>query len=184
VADTLRILHLEDDPVDGALVEETLLGDGLACETIRVASRQQFVAALDGSYDLILSDYSLPGFDGSTAQQLARERRPDLPFVFVSGTIGEEVAIERLKEGATDYVLKQRLARLPSAVRRALEEAGVELTRAPSCSFRDPWGNHVQVVDYREIQFAKTERVLRGMGLSLEKTDAALAELREKGLAD
>jgi catechol 2,3-dioxygenase-like lactoylglutathione lyase family enzyme len=69
-------------------------------------------------------------------------------------------------------------------VRQALKDAGVEVTRPPACSFRDPWGNHVQVVDYREIQFTKTERVLRGMGLSLEKTDRALGELREKGLAD
>jgi lactoylglutathione lyase len=71
-----------------------------------------------------------------------------------------------------------------AAVRRALENAGVEVTPAPNCSFRDPWGNHVQVVDYREIQFTKTESVMRGMGLSLEKTDRALEELREKGLAD
>jgi lactoylglutathione lyase len=71
-----------------------------------------------------------------------------------------------------------------AAVRASLEAAGVELTRAPNCSFRDPWGNRVQVVDYREIQFTKTERVLRGMGLELEKTKRALAELREKGLAD
>src|SRR5690242_8117064 len=70
-----------------------------------------------------------------------------------------------------------------AATRRALEDAGVELTRAPNCSFRDPWGNHVQVVDYREIQFTKTERILDGMGLSLEKTERALAELRDKGLA-
>jgi catechol 2,3-dioxygenase-like lactoylglutathione lyase family enzyme len=71
-----------------------------------------------------------------------------------------------------------------AAVRATLEAAGVDVTRAPNCSFRDPWGNHVQVVDYREIQFAKTERVLRGMSLELEKTERALAELREKGLAD
>ena len=69
-----------------------------------------------------------------------------------------------------------------AAVRRALEDAGVELTRAPNCSFRDPWGNHVQVVDYREIQFTKTVDILEAMGLSLEKTDAALRELRDKGL--
>jgi lactoylglutathione lyase len=69
------------------------------------------------------------------------------------------------------------------AVRAALEAAGVALTRAPDCSFRDPWGNHVQVVDYREIQFTKAPEILRGMGLDLEKTDAAMAELREKGLA-
>ena len=69
-------------------------------------------------------------------------------------------------------------------VRTALESAGVSVTRAPNCTFRDPWGNHVQVVDYREIQFTKTDEILRAMGLSLEKTDSALAELREKGLAD
>jgi catechol 2,3-dioxygenase-like lactoylglutathione lyase family enzyme len=71
-----------------------------------------------------------------------------------------------------------------AAVRATLEAAGVDVTRAPNCSFRDPWGNHVQVVDYREIQFAKTERVLRGMSLELGKTERALAELRAKGLAD
>jgi catechol 2,3-dioxygenase-like lactoylglutathione lyase family enzyme len=70
-----------------------------------------------------------------------------------------------------------------AAVRRSLEEAGVDVTRPPNCSFRDPWGNHVQVVDYAEIQFTKTPRILEGMRLSLEKTDRALAELRDKGLA-
>jgi lactoylglutathione lyase len=69
------------------------------------------------------------------------------------------------------------------AVRRALEEAGVTLTRAPNLSFRDPWGNHVQVVDYREIQFAKAPEIARAMGIGgLEKTERARAELREKGL--
>ena len=67
-------------------------------------------------------------------------------------------------------------------VRAALEAAGVAVTRAPNCSFHDPWGNHVQVVDYRDVQFTKTPEVLRGMGLELEKTERAQAELREKGL--
>ncbi len=69
------------------------------------------------------------------------------------------------------------------AVRAALEAAGVAVTRAPNCSFRDPWGNHVQVVDYREVQFTKAPEVLRAMGLELEKTERALAELRAKGVA-
>ncbi len=70
-----------------------------------------------------------------------------------------------------------------AAVRRALEEAGVELTPAPNCSFRDPWGNHVQVVDYRAVQFTKAESVARAMGIDgLEKTEHARAELRDKGL--
>jgi catechol 2,3-dioxygenase-like lactoylglutathione lyase family enzyme len=69
------------------------------------------------------------------------------------------------------------------AVRAALEDAGVAVTRAPNCSFRDPWGNHVQVVDYREVQFTKAPEILSGMGLELEKTERAKAELREKGLS-
>lgn len=70
-----------------------------------------------------------------------------------------------------------------AAVREALEAAGVEVTRAPNCSFRDPWGNHVQVVDYREIQFTKAPEVLRAMELELEKTERARAELRAKGVS-
>jgi lactoylglutathione lyase len=68
-------------------------------------------------------------------------------------------------------------------VRAALEAAGVAVTRAPNCSFRDPWGNHVQVVDYREVQFTKAPEVLRAMGVDLEKTEKALAELRARGVA-
>jgi catechol 2,3-dioxygenase-like lactoylglutathione lyase family enzyme len=70
-----------------------------------------------------------------------------------------------------------------AAVRASLEDAGVAVTRAPNCSFRDPWGNHVQVVDYREVQFTKAPEILRGMGLELDKTERAKAELREKGLS-
>ena len=69
------------------------------------------------------------------------------------------------------------------AVRAALVDAGVEVTRPPNLSFRDPWGNHVQIVDYRDIQFTKTDEVLRAMGLDLDKSESALAELRAKGLA-
>jgi PAS domain S-box-containing protein len=121
---TLRILHLEDDAADAELVAATLAAAGVACECVRVTSRAQFLAAMDGAFDLILSDYSLPGFDGAAAQSIARERRPDVPFVFVSGTIGEHAAIEGMKAGATDYVLKHNLERLPAAVRRAVREAG------------------------------------------------------------
>jgi lactoylglutathione lyase len=70
-----------------------------------------------------------------------------------------------------------------AAVRASLEDAGVAVTRAPNCSFRDPWGNQVQVVDYREVQFTKAPEIIRGMGLELEKTETALAELRAKGLS-
>jgi signal transduction histidine kinase len=88
-----------------------------------VDTRQAFLAALEtGHFDLILADYSIPGFDGMTALCLAREQAPDIPFLFVSATIGEELAIDAMHQGATDYVLKQRLGRLVPSVQRALRE--------------------------------------------------------------
>jgi len=123
VSTELRILFLEDDPLDAELVIATLEEAGYACQWERVETRSAFLAGLDAlDYDLILADYNLPAFDGLTALQLFCERRLDLPFILVSGTLGEETAIESLKAGATDYVLKDRLSRLASAVGRALRE--------------------------------------------------------------
>lgn len=120
---TLQILHLEDDPGDAELVQATLAGEGVDCNVLVVAMREDFGVALDrGGIDLILADYSLPAFDGMSALAIVREKHPDLPFVFVSGRLGEEAAIESLKNGATDYVLKNRLSRLVPAVKRALSE--------------------------------------------------------------
>ncbi|HXU12609.1 MAG TPA: response regulator, partial [Candidatus Binatia bacterium] len=120
----LRILHLEDEPNDVELIRETLERDGLICEVDVATGREEFLAALErGDPELILSDFSLPGFDGPSALRIVRERTPELPFILVSGTLGEEAAIESLRSGATDYVLKHRLTRLGPAVRRAIEEA-------------------------------------------------------------
>ena len=120
----LRILHLEDDAADSELVSTLLRRAGLDCELVRVDTKAGFEACLASEgFQLILSDFSIPGFDGHTALALARERRPELPFLFVSGTIGEDRAVESLKEGATDFVLKDRPQRLATAVRRALAEA-------------------------------------------------------------
>jgi len=124
VGSSLRILHLEDNRNDADLVQAALATEGLACEVVRMETRAEFAAALDeGGWDLILCDFSLPSFDGKTALALARERCPGMPFIFVSGTIGEEAAIDALTSGATDYVLKQRPARFIPAVRRALQES-------------------------------------------------------------
>jgi two-component system, NarL family, sensor histidine kinase UhpB len=121
---TLRILDLEDDPLDTELIQANLAEGGISCQITRVETREDFVAALkSGDFELILSDYSLPSFDGLYALKLAKEIRPEVPFILVSGAIGEERAIEALKSGATDYVLKQRLERLVPAVRRAVREA-------------------------------------------------------------
>jgi two-component system, cell cycle sensor histidine kinase and response regulator CckA len=123
VKSPLQILHLEDDPNDAALIQATLTTEGISCTTTRVQTRDDFLAALArGGIDLILSDYSLPTFDGLSAVKIAHAKQPDLPVILVSGTLGEERAIDSFKSGATDYVLKQRLSRLAPAVRRAMQE--------------------------------------------------------------
>lgn len=120
----LRILHLEDDPMDAELVLATLVAAGVECDVHVVSQREEFSQALvQGGVDLVLADFALPTYDGMSALAVVRERYPDLPFVFVSGKLGEEAAIESLKSGATDYVLKSRLSRLVPAVQRALTEA-------------------------------------------------------------
>ena len=120
----LRILYLEDDPKDAELVEATLEGGGIACQIIRVETQPDFLTSIEhGGLDLILADYTLPSFDGMSALKIAKELHPEMPFIFVSGTLGEEVAIEALKMGATDYVFKTRLSRIVPSVQRALIEA-------------------------------------------------------------
>ncbi|WP_435019158.1 response regulator [Tundrisphaera sp. TA3] len=124
------ILHLEDSVLDAELVCKCLRKDDLKFEYSRVDGRDEFIAALETHrHSVILADHSLPSFDGLSALELARKLTPDTPFLFVSGVLGEEVAIEMLKRGATDYVLKQRLDRLGPAVRRALTEASERAER-------------------------------------------------------
>ena len=121
---TPRILMLEDSPLDGELIQEHLERMDPQPKVRRVANRAAFVEALQQrDFDLILADFSLPDFDGMTALEMASEALPEIPFIFVSGALGEEAAIESFRRGATDYVLKQRLIRLPAAVERALAEA-------------------------------------------------------------
>src|SRR6266436_7019543 len=121
----LRVLHLEDDLRDTELLRVTLEAEGIQAELTRVETGQDFLGAVkDKDVDLILADYSLPSFDGLSALKIAQEHAPDVPFIFVSGKLGEDVAIEALKTGATDYVLKTHLVRLGPAVNRALRESG------------------------------------------------------------
>ena len=123
MAHELRILHLEDDPRDTELMVAALRDAGVNCDVERVDTREQFVTRLaDRRFDVIISDVSVPGFDGIAAQAVWQQHRPTIPFIFLSGTFGEEVAIERLKEGATDYVLKNWMDKLPTVVRRAVRE--------------------------------------------------------------
>src|SRR5258706_1710790 len=118
------VVYLEDDLNDRELIARALTADGLQCEFVFARTPAEFEAALARSnFDLILSDFTIPRFNGTEALALARVAQPEAPFLFVSGTIGEERAVESLKSGATDFVLKHHLNRLPQAFRRALREA-------------------------------------------------------------
>jgi signal transduction histidine kinase len=120
----IRILMVEDSPSHAELTKHALRESGFEFSAIRVETREDFEDHLaERPPDLILSDYTLPTFDGLSALRIARSTMPDVPFIFVTGTMGEEVAIETLKIGATDYVLKSRLARLGPSVHRALRES-------------------------------------------------------------
>ncbi len=154
----LRILNLEDDPLDSELASELLNSEGLTVSIDRVDTLAGFKEALErGSYALILSDYAVPGMDSMDALRLARRIRPEVPFIFLSGTLGEEQALETIKAGASDYVLKQRIARLAPAVRRAIQEAE-ERTRLK------------QTVEKRTLE-------LREKSEHLEEVNAALKAL-------
>src|SRR5689334_22334217 len=118
-ATSLKVLFLEDCAADQELIAATLGRSGLFLQQILARNRDEFKAALQqGPLDLILSDCTLPGFTGQEAVELTRQLQPDTPFVLVSGTLGEERVVDSLHAGATDFVLKNHLERLPSVVRR------------------------------------------------------------------
>src|SRR5215212_3411249 len=122
-AEPLQILHLEDNAFDFELIRRELTRGGIDAEVTHAASESAFRDALArGSFDVILADFDLPPFDGISALQIAGKVAPGTPFIFVSGAIGEERAIMAMQHGAIDYILKDRIARLPSAVQRALAE--------------------------------------------------------------
>jgi signal transduction histidine kinase len=155
----LHILHLEDDPNDGALVQSMLEREGIACVITCVQDHDDFVAALEhGGIDLILSDYTLPAFDGMSALKIVQVRWPAIPLIFVSGTLGEEQAVDSLKNGATDYVLKERLARLVPAVRRAMREVKERVGRKQAEAIRREYGARLKVLSRRLVEVQETER--------------------------
>jgi PAS domain S-box-containing protein len=123
MAQHTRILMVEDNPLDAELIERELRRAGLDFSGPRVDAESAFRDALESTDpDVILADYNLPGFDGVSALKIAKSLVPETPFIFVSGSIGEERAVQTLREGATDYILKDRLSRLPAAITRALDQ--------------------------------------------------------------
>ncbi len=125
----MHLLHLEDSELDHELALAHLRRAGMQVTTRRVETRAQFAAALHEHWDLVLSDFHLPGFSGLEALEMVRAAAPHLPFILVSGQIGEETAVHAMHHGASDYLLKQNLARLPPAVEHALAHAQAQRER-------------------------------------------------------
>jgi signal transduction histidine kinase/CheY-like chemotaxis protein len=175
----LYVLHLEDSTADAELVQATLQADGLRPEIVRVETRQAFDDALQaGGFDLILADYNLPSFDGLSAQEMAARVCPDVPFIFVSGSIGEEHAIDRVIAGATDYVLKDHIRRLSPAVQRALAESveRAERQRADA-EVRRLNAELEQRVIARTQELAAANAALERREVELQETQSFLEDL-------
>ncbi|BCM82509.1 response regulator [Methylobacterium indicum] len=174
----LRILLLEDSDLDAELLGAVLEDAALSVTLDRVISRDAFAAATGaGCHDIILADYVLPAFDGMSALAMARDRCPEIPFVFVSGTLGEEVAVEALKNGATDYVTKQRLDRLPRVILRALSEARAHvLRRQAEQALRDLNEGLEQRVAERTRELAEANAALQHQIAERERIEDALRQ--------
>ncbi|MCC5651068.1 response regulator [Nostoc sp. XA013] len=194
----LRFLLLEDNPLDAEVIHITLTDGGANFELLRVETRAEFVKALEtNAFDLILADYALPGFDGISALKIAQNLCPDTPFIFVSGSMGEELAIEALKLGATDYVLKRNLRRLVPCVQRALRETQEKCdrqlaeaalhqseARLRQVAAKLPHGA-VFIVD-RDLRYQLAEgEALEWVGMTTENfVGKTLSEVLEPALAD
>src|SRR5688572_25293814 len=142
----LRVLLVEDSSVDAELTRRELKRGGIVAD-VRIAQTERDLrrAVAEHRPQIILSDFALPGFDGARALAIARELAPETPFIFVSGTIGEDNAVRALRDGATDYILKGNLARLCAAVQRALEEARErESRRQAEQRYREIFENSIE----------------------------------------
>jgi signal transduction histidine kinase len=155
----LKLLVLDDNALDAELEVNELRRSGYDCEWRRVQTRDEFSAALDkADFELILADYNLPDFDGLGALRMLRERDLQIPFILISGTLGEERAIESVKTGATDYVMKGRLERLGQVVARALND-GVELAKRKAAQDAlQEAHRRLQAISARLLQVEETER--------------------------
>ncbi len=174
--DTIRILHLEDSDLDAELIEAALDDLGRPCVIERVMDRPAFMAAaVPGRHHLILADYVLPTFDGLSAFAIARAQCPATPFVFVSGTLGEETAVEAIKNGAVDYVTKQRLDRLPRTVLRALAEARTKADKHRAEAALQALNDTLEIrIAERTRELAAANAELRSQIVERERVEEAL----------
>jgi DNA-binding NtrC family response regulator len=167
----IEILILEDVARDAELIEDGLRAGGIDFSARRVETREDFLQCLrEQRPDVILADCNLPQFDARSALKLATELAPQAPVIIVTGTIVDEAAVELLREGAADYILKDRLSRLPSAVRRALAEADAARERKEAERVLGE-----QLKELRQFQRVTVDRELR-----LQELEAEIARLKEK----
>jgi CheY-like chemotaxis protein len=165
----LRVLYLEDDVRDAELVQDTLEANGIACQIRRVESEGDFLTALEqGGFEVILSDCALSGFDGLSALKIAQQRLPEVPFIFVSGGLGEDAAIEALNSGATDCVAKSALARLAPSLKRAVRHQQAQVERQAHLRFLESLDRVNQAMqgtnDLEQMMRALLEAVLSIFG--------------------
>ena len=126
----IKILHLEDSILDSELIHSKIIGGNIVHDYFLTDIENDFLNILETeNIDIILSDYNLPDFNGNDALKVALEKYPHIPFIFISGTIGEDAAINTMLNGATDYVLKNKLERLVPAINRAIHEHEIEIER-------------------------------------------------------
>src|SRR6266850_7467556 len=155
----LNLLVLDDNALDAELEVSELRRSGYDCDWRRVQTRDEFTAALDkADFELILADYNLPDFDGLSALRMLRERDLQIPFILISGTLGEERAIESVKTGATDYVMKERLERLAPVVTRALNDRLERASRRAAQQALSDAHRRLQALSVRLLQVEETER--------------------------
>ncbi len=188
----LRVLCLEDSPQDSEIIREMLVDAGYEVDFTWTAQEEEYVVQLrTRTFDIVLSDFRLPGFDAFGALSHANAIAPNVPFVCVSGSIGEETAIELLKKGAVDYILKDRLSRLPFAVKRALEEAQQKEARKQAEQvLRESEAKYGALVNYSlDAIFlgAPDGRILAANPAAcelFERSEQAICELRREEFVD
>ena len=178
---SLRLLMLEDNESDAMLVLHELRRAGFVVDSRRVETEAEYLAALDPELDLILADYSLPQFDALRALKLTRERGYDIPFILVSGSIGEGIAVTALQQGAADYLLKDRLTRLGQAVTQALEQRNLRLEKQRAeQALRESADLHEAVLRSLSAEIA----VLDEHGMIITVNDAWVRFARQNGDPD
>lgn len=185
--ESIRILCLEDEEADAILIRERLKSDGLVFDFNIAATESEYTRMLmEGGYDLILSDFNMPGYNGIAALIQAKKLYPDIPFICISGTIGEDLAVELIQLGAADYILKDRLSRLPVAIGEALHNAEAERTRKKAEEELKNTKKALELLnqhldEIREEERAAISREIHdNLGQSLTALKIDLNHLREK----